>query len=76
VAQQAQQALEDLIISLLPQDEASALTQSDLLGRLTSTPKPIGRTKLAEMLKELEKSGDIKITGKKTRTNPARYWAP
>lgn len=76
VAQQAQQALEDLILSLLPQDEASALTQQDLLGRLAGTSKPIGRTKLAEVLKELVKSGGIKCTGAKTRTNPARYWAP
>jgi len=76
MAQQAQQALEDLIISLLPQDEASALTQNDLLGQLGSSSKPIGRTKLAEVLKELLKTGEIKLTGQKTRTNPARYWAP
>ena len=76
LAQQARLALENLIISLLPDNEAAALTEKDILASLASTATPIGRTKLAEILKELIAANTISCTGRGTNKDPRRYWAP
>lgn len=76
LAQQARLALEDLIISLLPQHEASALAEKNILALLANTSTPIGRTKLSEILKELVSSSTISCKGRGTNNDPKRYWAP
>lgn len=76
LAQQARLALENLIISLLPADEASALAEKDILPLLANTATPVGRTKLAEILKELVASKTISCKGRGTNKDPRRYWAP
>jgi hypothetical protein len=76
VAQQAQLALENLVISLLPNNEQSALAERDILPLLAKTPTPIGRTKLAEVLKGLVVARAIECKGRGTNNDPKRYWAP
>jgi archaellum biogenesis ATPase FlaH len=76
IAQQAQLALEQLVISQLRPDEPSALAEKEILALLAKSPKPIGRTKLSETLKELVKAGAIRQRGRGTNNDPMRYWAP
>lgn len=76
LAQQARLALENVVISLLPQSEASALDEKNILPLLAKTATPIGRTKLSEILKELVASQTISCKGRGTNKDPRRYWAP
>jgi len=76
IAQQAQLALETLVMSLLPNDEVRALAEKDLLLLLAKSPKPIGRTKLGEILKGLVAVGSIRSNGRGTNNDPKRYWLP
>lgn len=75
VAHQAQLALENLVVSLLPRDEAKALAEKDILALLANTPSPLGRTKLSEILKTLVTTGAIRCKGRGTNNDPKRYWA-
>lgn len=76
VAQHAQQALEKLIISLLPKDEASAISEKQVVALLATTSNPFQRTKVADVLKELVANKAISWNGRGTSTEPKRYWAP